>query len=141
MVLYRPLSSTYNILSVAPSGPFKKGAIVVKIIVSIISILATLAICGFTLSNLDELPGAQPELGQKVTFRQGALLCAQPETNCSRVVAGPATISKSPNGYWQLGEYIFISREEIGNITIPGDEKLIQFTQHGWVKISQIKFK
>lgn len=111
-----------------------------KLIISAFSFLAALAICGFTLSNLSDLPGAQPELGQKVEFRQGALLCAKPETNCSRV-AGSATISKSPNGYWQLGEYVFISREEIGNVTVPGDEKLIGYTQRGWVKISQLKFK
>lgn len=111
-----------------------------KLIVSVLSVLATLAICGFTLSNLSDLPGAQPELGQTVEFRQGATICNTPDGVCTRV-AGSATISKSPNGNWQSGEYIFVSRKEIGNITVPGGEKLIQYTQRGWVKVSQLKFK
>jgi hypothetical protein len=106
-----------------------------------LALLATLAICGFTLTHLSDLPGARPEFGQVVEFRQGAILCNLPDRDCNTRVAGSATISRSPKGTWQSGEYIFISREEIGNITIPGDEKLIGYTQRGWVKISQIKFK
>lgn len=111
-----------------------------KLIISAFSFLAALVICGFTLSNLGDLPGAQPELGQKIEFRQGAVLCAQPETNCIRI-AGSATIIRSPKNNWRSGEYVFVSREEIGNITVPGDEKLIGYTQQGWVKISQLRFK